>query len=201
MFTLRCKRISLTLSRSRGWQFSLESLIHVPSKVVPPFLKGFAEQVKMKSRYKVPSTEHFADWETTPTVKGHLLTHRLDSIYRFGIKDTCYKVELTAMWYPAQKLPVWGLAVRHIEWEIHLAELESLPIGRRAEWEDTMATFFPKDGQSSRNDDDEDLGMEKLGLDDNHVAPAQDGLAFLFEKILKLSALVSSVTNEGGVRL
>jgi hypothetical protein len=201
MFTVRCKETSLTLPRSRGWQFSLESLLHVPSKMVPPILKGFAEQVKMKSRYKVPSTEHFADWEATPTVKRHLLTHRLDSIYRFAIKDTCYKVELTAMWYPAQKLPVWGLAVRHIEWETHLAELESLPIGQRAEWEDTMATFFPKDGQSSRMDDDEDLDMGRLALDNDNTAAAQDGIAFLVEKLLKLSAIVSSVTNEGGVRL
>jgi hypothetical protein len=201
VYTVRCKKIELTISRSRGWQFSLESLTHVPSKMVPAFLSEFADKhVKMKKKYKIPSTEHFADWEATPTVKRHLLTGRLDSVYRFGIKDTCYKVELTAMWYPAQNLPVWGLAVRHMEWETHLAELESLSIGRRAEWENTMATFFPQDGQSSRMGDD-DLDMARLDLDNNDMASAQDGLAFLVEKLLKLSAIVSSVTNDGGVRL
>jgi hypothetical protein len=169
--------------------------------MVPPILNGFADQVKMKNKYKVPSTEAFAEWESTPTVKMHLMTGRLDSIYRFGIKDTCYKVELSAMWYPGQKLPVWGLAVRHIEWETHLADLESLPIGRRADWGNTMTTFFPKGGQSSQMDDSEDLDMGNLNLGNNNVAPAQDGLAFLVEKLLKLSDIVSSVTNEGGVRL
>jgi hypothetical protein len=50
-------------------------------------------------------------------------------------------------------------------------------------------------------DDSEDLDMGNLNLGNNNVAPAQDGLAFLVEKLLKLSDIVSLVTNEGGVRL
>jgi hypothetical protein len=155
----------------------------------------------MKKGYDVCSTESFAEWESTPSVKAHLQTGRLDSVYRFGIKDTCYKVELAAMWYPRQKLPVWGLAVRHLEWETHLADLESLHIGSRADWGDTMSTFFPKDGQSSQTDNSEDFDVGQLKFDNFDANPAQDGLGVLVEKLMKLSDIVSSVTNEGGVRL
>jgi hypothetical protein len=157
----------------------------------------------MKPKYDISSTGPFAEFDATPTVKKHLQTSRLDSMYRFGIKDTCYKAELTAMWYSQQKLPVWGLAVRHIEWETHLSEQEHLSIGHCTDWGDTMATFFPEAGKSSRADDSEDLDMGTLNLD---IAPApaptaRDGLGVLVEKLLKLSEIVSSVTNEGGVGL
>jgi hypothetical protein len=168
----------------------LESLEPVPSRIVPAILTSFVKAVNLKRNYDLSSTESFAEWEPTPSVKRHLFTGRLDSIYCFGIKETCYKAELTAMWYPQQSKPVWGLAVRHTEWATHLAELERLSVGRRADWGDTISTFFP-----------EDIDMGKLRLDDSPVEPSGNGLRVLVESLLKLSEIVSSVTSEGGVRL
>jgi hypothetical protein len=179
----------------------------VPDKTVPPILKGFAEQVTMNPNYNPSITESFAQWEMTPTVKQHLVTGRLDSVYSFGLKGTNYKAELTAMWYPgnqsaknqagnlyrppSQNKPVWGLFVRHLDWASHLAALECLPIGSRASWGDTIATFFPED---------EDLSLDALNLKENSVPePSVSGLSILTKKLLELSDMVSSVTNEGGV--
>jgi hypothetical protein len=156
----------------------------------------------MKPKHDIRSSESFADWDATPTIKKYLENARLDSIYCFGLKDTCYKAELTAMWYPRQKRPVWGLAVRHTEWATHLAELERLPIGRQAEWGDTISTFFPDRGQlSSYADDGEDIGLARLSLDSSDEVSSADGLTVLIEKLMKLSEIVSSVTAEGGVKL
>lgn len=88
----------LELGESRGWHFALESLILVPAKAVSPVLVSFAKQVAMKRKYDISSSESFATWDSSPTIKKSLQTGRLDSIYTFGIQKTCYKVELTAMW-------------------------------------------------------------------------------------------------------
>lgn len=163
----------------------------------------------MRPNYKIDSAESFAQWEMTPTVKQHLVTGRLDSVHMFGIKGTDYKAELTAMWYPTmhpvkvksgimyrqcgQNKPVWGLFVRHLDWATHLAELECLPIGSQASWEDTMATFFPED---------EELSLGTLNLDDNCATNTSvSGLSTLIKKLLELSVVVSSVTNEGGIKI
>jgi hypothetical protein len=174
----------------------------IPTKTVSPVLTGFATRVSLKPKYDIRSSESFAEWDATPTIKKYLENARLDSIYCFGLKDTCYKVELTAMWYPRQKRPVWGLAVRHPEWATHLAELERLPIGRQADWGDTISTFFPDHGQlSSYVDDSEDIKLERLRLDNRNELLPGDGLTVLIEKLMKLSEIVSSVTAEGEVKL
>ncbi|KAH3960469.1 hypothetical protein HBI25_223150 [Parastagonospora nodorum] len=190
----------LELGESRGWHFALESLEPVATHTVPPILASFVKGVTMKHNYNTSSTGSFAEWDSTPTVKRHLVTGRLDSIYCFGIKDTCYKVELTAMWYPQQQKPVWGLAVRHPEWARHLAELEELPVGRRADWGDTILNFFPEDGQmSTYTADTENIGIERLNISDD--LPVGNGLRILVECLLRLSEIVSSVTDEGGIQL
>lgn len=193
----------LELGESRGWQFALESLIGpLASKMVSPILTGFAQRVRMKPNYNASSAEVFAQWDTsTPTVSRHLITGRLDKVYSFGIQKTCYKVELTAMWYPNHKLPVWGLAVRHTEWAIHLAELERLPIGCRAEWGNILATFLPDDGQMScATKEDEEFGIADLTLDEHVKARPRDGMRLLIGKLMQLSGIVSSVvsSNERG---
>lgn len=208
----------LELGESRAWHFALESMTQVPAKTVPPVLVGFAKRVAMKPKYTVNSKESFATWDSTPTIKKSLLTGRLDSIYAFSIKNTCYKVELTAMWYPGQIMPVWGLAVRHTDWATHLAELESLLIGGLASWGDTLSTFFPDDGESDdgestgcTDDCDDDYGMGRLRV--NHGDGGEDGkgrakedkpcegIRTLADNLLKLSEIVSSVTEAGGVRI
>lgn len=193
----------LELGESRGWHFALESLIEVLAKTVSPVLVGFASRVTMKPKYDTRSTESFATWDSSPTIKKNLLTGRMDSIYTFGIKETCYKVELTAMWYPGQKKPVWGLGVRHPEWATHLAELERLSIGRQASWGDTISTFFPDDGQSSSYNeaDGKDYGMRKLQVDDDPEDEPRKGIRVFTDKLLRLSEIVSSVTEAGGVRI
>jgi hypothetical protein len=190
----------LELGESRGWHFALESLIPVSRKLVSPTLVGFAERVTMKPKYDPRSTESFAQWDMTPTIKKHLQNGRLDKIYSFGIQNTCYKAELTAMWYPQQKLPVWGLAVRHTEWATHLAELERLPVGCQADWGHTLTRFLPDDGLMSNLSNDDDTGIEHLALNDMDEAPPRDGIRILIEKLMQLSEIVSSVTAaQGGV--
>jgi hypothetical protein len=180
----------------------LESLIPIARSLAPPILTGFVDGVRMRKKWDGSVTESFAEWAPSPTVNRHLVTGRLDSIYSFGVQKTCYKVEMTAMWYPKQKLPVWGLAVRHVEWEAHLAELETLGPGRQASWEDPIGTFLPDDGcSSSYTVDEDDFGMGRLQLDKTVVEPPRDGILRLTNILMKLSNIISSVTAGGGVRL
>jgi hypothetical protein len=169
------------------------------AKDVPAVLTSFAQRVKMKPNYVISSKESFAEWDQTPTITRYLKTGRLDIMYSFGIKKTCYKAELAGMWYPGRKLPVWGLAFRHTEWATHLAELERLSPGRKADWGHTVATFLPDNGQDSHSAaEDEELGMANLKLGPNVEAPPRDGVRILMDKLLQLSAIVSSVTDPTG---
>lgn len=176
-------------------------MIPVSRETAVPWLVGFTEQVVVHPKYDVCSTEPFAKWDKAPTTaKGCLVTTRLDMIYSFGIRDTCYKVELMSMWYPGQKIPVWGLGIRHIQWEEHLALLENLAIGERAEWGSTIETFFPKDGvySSYSGGSADDLSVGDLSLNSESGQSSNDGLEIFMEKLLQISGLVSSVTQGDG---
>lgn len=191
------------LGESRAWNFALESMIPISRKLAPPILTGFAERVVMVPNYDARSAQIFARWNLTPTIKAHLVNGRLDKIYSFGIKNTNYKVELAAMWYPKHTLPVWGMAMRHMEWATHLAELENLSVGCKAEWGDTLTKFLPDDGLTSSYGGDEDLaGMSRLSLGpNNHTVPPRDGIRILVRNLMHLSEIVSlDGTEEGGVR-
>ncbi|KAF2856104.1 hypothetical protein T440DRAFT_494916 [Plenodomus tracheiphilus IPT5] len=192
----------LELGESRGWSFALESLIPVQPQLVSAALTGFAKSVTMQPKYDVRSNNRFARWESTPTVKKHLVTYRMDKIYSFAIKETCYKVELTAMWYPMKQTPVWGLAVRHIEWATHLAELERLPVGDQARWGDTISTFLPDDGQMSSAHGPVKKQV-KLDRDEKQDEPPRTGIRILVGRLMQISEIVSSVTAlaDGGVAL
>lgn len=174
---------------------------------VPPFLTGFAHRVVMRPGYEVTSTQSFAEWDKSPSVHALLQGGRLDKVYSFGIQNTCYKAELSAMWYPNEPYPCWGLAVRHIEWATHLAELERLQTGHQASWNDAIATFFPEDGGSSTMlKDDDDFGVQKLKANDVLEEPQRksswEGIRVLTNILLQLSELVSSVTTaQGGVQI
>jgi hypothetical protein len=154
----------------------------------------------MRNNHDHQSTGLFAEWEKTPAVKKYLLTGRLDAIYSFGIKETSYKVELTRIWYPNQARPVWSLAIRHTEWANRLTELEHLPIGRKADWGDTITTFLPNDGQSSYTAADEtgDLRIGNLDLGLDIEAPPRNGIRILMDKLLQVSVVVGSVMNNAG---
>ncbi|EUC41931.1 hypothetical protein COCMIDRAFT_104846 [Bipolaris oryzae ATCC 44560] len=191
----------LELGEGRGWQFTLESLKPVSAKSISPLLTRFMEGVRMKRGYNPQSADLFAEWETSPAVEDCLVTERLIVMHSFGIKETSYKVEIARIWHTGQQ-PVWSLAVRHAEWANRLSELEHLPTGRKANWGNTLTSFLPKDGQSSYNTADEDLGLSNLDLDPDVEAPPQDGIRILIDKLLQVSAVVSSVKqNEGGVAI
>jgi hypothetical protein len=174
----------------------------IPRSTVPPVLKGFAQGVTIKSGNEVTSTQSFAEWNKTPSVNVSLQNGRLDKIYSFGVRNTHYKVELVAMWYPNEQSPCWGLAVRHIEWATHLAELERLHTGQQASWRDIIDTFLPEDGGSSSSfDNDGDFGLQSLKVD-TVTAPSREGIRILINILLQLSELVSSVTTaRGGVQI
>lgn len=192
----------LTVGRSRGWTFALESLIPVSRELVSPALVGFAQNVSMPPKYDVTSKQNFVRWESTPTIQRYLTHHRIDKTYSFGLRDTCYKVEFTAMWYPRRKqTPVWGLAVRHVQWSTHLAELERLPIGNKADWGDVVATFLPEDGQMSSPamvDSDTKDKKSETGHADGDAASSHNGIRILGEKLMQISSVVSSVTDSSG---
>lgn len=193
----------LELGEGRGWHFALESIKPVSAKSMSPLLTRFIEGLRMKHGYNPQSADLFAEWEKSPAVKNYLVTERLIVIYSFGIKETSYKVELARIWH-TDRQPVWSLAVRHAEWANRLSELEHLPTGRKANWGNTITSFLPNDGQSSYNtgDEDEDLGLSNLDLGSGVEAPAQDGIRILIDKLLQISAVVSSVKkDEGGVAI
>lgn len=152
------------------------------------------------------STESFAEWDQSPSIKRLLLSGRSEKIYSFGVYDTCYRAELTAMWYPGHTLPCWGLAVRHNEWATHLAELERLQTGQQANWGDTITAFLPVDGGSSTGPKDEgSLGVDNLNINEDLEKPQRtlprDGTRTLVNILLRLSKIVSSVTlGQGGVQ-
>lgn len=171
----------------------------VSRSTVPPVIDGFAKRAVIKRGYSVASSDSFAEWDPSPSVKNLLLTGRTEKVYSFGVRDTLYKVELTAMWYPGQAMPCWGLAVRHTEWATHLVELERLQTGHQANWGNTISTFLPDDGGSSiEPEEDDDLGVDGLNLDDRvqkpHAVLSCEGIRTLVNLLLQLSDIVSSVT-------
>lgn len=195
----------LTRTRSRAWSFALESMTPVMRSNVPPILNEFAQRVVAKPGFDVMSTQSFAEWDSTPSIRNLLLHGRLDKIYSFGVQNTCYKVELTAMWYPDQCFPCWGLAVRHIEWATHLAELEGLPTGHQANWgRNVLHTFLPNDGGSSAQTAEDDFGIGALRVDEHRPTPQRlphEGVRALVDILLQLSKIVTTVATGGGVRV
>lgn len=194
----------LMTSRSRAWSFAMESMTLLLRSAVPPVLTGFAERTVIKRGYSVTSTQTFAEWDSSPSINMLLLTERSEKIYSFGIQDTCYKAELTAMWYPGHSMPCWGLAVRHTEWATHLAELERLQTGHRADWGNTISTFLPEDGGCSvRSEEDTNFHFDRLNLNDGVERPQRslpcEGIRTLVNILLQLSEIVSSISSGKGV--
>jgi hypothetical protein len=180
----------LELGDSRGWNFSLESMSVVSKSTVSPAVVAFANSVKMMRGYSLGSNELFAQWPRTPSV--NIYNGRMEQVYTFGLKDTGYRVEAAKMWYPGVSMPCWGLAVHHREWELHLGELERLPPGRGAEWNDVVKTFFPDNGCSltsaPKDKHGELLDLSELGISNEH------GVRLLVTKLVELSNLVNGAT-------
>lgn len=169
-------------------------MIKVPKRLTPPILTNFAGSVKMRPKHDSSSLGSFAQWDQAPTALRHLRSGRLDEIYSFGLKNTCYKVELTAMWSPGQGKPVWGLGVRHSEWATHLGGLESLPAGGKAKWGHTTSTFLPDDGLSYAGHEDEVDMMGGLSFDSNAEVPYRNGICILTKCLMGLSEIVVSAS-------
>jgi hypothetical protein len=175
----------------------LESKEKLMPKTVSPILTGFADRVAMKTEYNPTCSEPFAQWDPTPIVKSYLQNGRLDKIYTFGVQDTNYQVEAKAMWHPGQQVPCWGLALRHADWAIHLAELERLGVGSQAAWGHVISTFLPINGVSSSGTDvKEDLGMKYLNIGRDQHEPVQNGVRILMQTIIDLSKIVGTVDSQ-----
>lgn len=176
----------------------------VPKRLTPPILTKFASSVTMNPNYDPNSLEIFARWNTTPTVVRYLKYGRLEKIYSFGFKGTCYKAELTAMWVPGQGRPVWGLGVRHSEWATLLGGLESLPVGGKLKWGNPTSTFLPDDGFYHVGEEDEAEMTEMMGdmtLDSQATIPPRNGIRILTKCLMQVSEVVVSVSAAQGGKL
>ncbi|KAF2661354.1 hypothetical protein K491DRAFT_574225, partial [Lophiostoma macrostomum CBS 122681] len=180
----------LELGDSRGWIFSLESMTIVSKSTVSPAVVAFANSVKMTSGYsqRLGSDELFAQWVRTPSVQIH--GGRMEQVYAFGLKDTGYRVEAIKMWYPGQTMPCWGLAVHHREWDLHLGQLERLPLGRGADWNDVIKTFFPGNDPSLTGLKNKAPGGKLLDISQLSISDER-GVRLLVGKLMDLSSLVS----------
>ncbi|KAJ4296553.1 hypothetical protein N0V90_006598 [Kalmusia sp. IMI 367209] len=180
----------LELGESRAWQFSLLSMTPVNKTLAPTALRHFADQVRIKQNIGPGSKEPFTNFGDI-NASSKLITGRLDKVYTFGIKNSSYKVNVVAMWYPGKivHVPCWGLHVCHSDWQSHLAELEHLQQGRVGQWGDTIRAFLPDDGLSSFHvDRDENTSMNNLRIDDERP---QDGIRLLMTKLMELSKIIS----------
>ncbi|KAF2272100.1 uncharacterized protein EI97DRAFT_485524 [Westerdykella ornata] len=175
----------IELAESKVWHFGLESMKVMHKSTVSPVLKTFAQGVKLHpQRTGQDCLERFASY--TPNPSARIVYSRLDKVYTFGITGTGYRVEFTAMWYPSRGTPLWGLSVRHIEWPLHLQELENLQPGGSAQWKmDLVRLFFPEDGVTSKE--------QQKGDGDS---PHGNGVKLLFERLMKLSSIIKAATPE-----
>jgi hypothetical protein len=183
----------LELMEGKAWQFSLESLVPIRRDTVSPALQDFAKRVSMNSSYDIHSKRPFVKAAQLNSML-KLKHSRLDKIYNFGIKDTCYKVELLAMWYPQQPVPCWGLNVRHKAWANHLAELEDLRTGEVARWGDVITAFLPDDGGMPTLE--RESGRAEPLRSTANEAPPRPGMYLLADKLMALSKIIN---DTGGV--
>ncbi|KAF2120625.1 hypothetical protein BDV96DRAFT_485191 [Lophiotrema nucula] len=184
------------LGNGKAWHFGIERMFAVSKSTLSPVITNFADSVKMKPDYSaaINSLATFATWNMTPSVKFHF--GKLEKVYKFGIRETDYTVERVSAWYPNQNVPCCGLVVRHAEWAAHLAELERLPPGYSANFDNAIRTFFPDNGcdsSSNRSSLDKQLKATSLSDPEKGVVP---GLKLLMGKLMQLSAIVS---GDGGV--
>lgn len=169
-------------------------MIHVPKAVISPAIVGFVNRIALKPGYKgnLQSKDSFTNWSQNSSIK---IKHgRLDKVYTFGIKKTGFRVEVASMWFPGRKLPCWGLSVRHKEWAMRLNELERLPPGGKAEWEDTISTFLPEDGITSASLDcvrSIAFEFENLNVGGKEIPAPRRGIKMLVDKLMQLSQVIN----------
>jgi hypothetical protein len=164
---------------------------HIPSKQITPLMKSFAKGIGLKPKIN-PATydQPFARWTVAPSVK--FRTGRLDRLYTFGIKSTRYQFETAAMWYPGNIKPRWGCFVRHADWKMHLATLETLLPGRGAELGDTIQTFLPDDGSGGAVSEGQGRSLLELhAMDEDKLPAATRGTELLVQKLMDLSMVIS----------
>ncbi|OAG13047.1 uncharacterized protein CC84DRAFT_1227927, partial [Paraphaeosphaeria sporulosa] len=172
------------LGESKGWQFSLTSMIPCKMALVPTAIRRFADGTQIKPKDDTGWKQPFVDFTAGPSLR--LLTGRLDKLYTFDIKKTGYKVNLTSMWYPGAKVPCWGLNVYHGDWRSLLATTEQLRQGERGVWANTLGTFLPDDGLFC-----EPNAPEQPSKADHTGKPLPgDGVRLLTTKLMELSQVI-----------
>ncbi|KAL5465953.1 hypothetical protein PMIN06_000295 [Paraphaeosphaeria minitans] len=174
----------LELGESKGWQFSLTSMIPLKTTLVPTAIRHFADETQIKPKYDTGSKQAFLEFPHGLSLG--LLTGRLDKIYTFSIKKTGYKVNATSMWYPGANISCWGLNVYHSDWRSLLATTEQLRQGEHGVWVNTVATFLPNDGLFCDPNEPE----QPPKLDHTGKPRPGDGIRLLTTKLMELSQVI-----------
>jgi hypothetical protein len=171
-------------------------MIPILGSTVSPALRDFAHRLRMVKDYNPSSKERpIADVKLNSILD--LKYCRLDKVFSFGIKDTCYKVELVSMWYPYRKIPCWGVYVRHKGWINHLTELEGLRPGECASWgDDVLTAFLPDNGGMPTVGEDDVAAVPIPRIDPRQDSPLREGIQLLTSKLMQLSKII---TTGGGV--
>lgn len=154
----------------------------VSRQIVPAAIHYFVNNLKINPQFDITSGTRFVEFKAGASLK--VLAGRLDKIYTFGIRNTGYVLDLMSMWYPQKDAPCWGLNVYHNEWKSHLADLEQLQTGERADWGDTVGTFLPDDGFTA-------TGMVTAtpqAREDEKSQP-RDGIRILLVKLMEISQI------------
>ena len=160
---------------------------------VSPIILSFADQVRLKNGFEKYVAEHspFVNFPQIRSLK--IINGRLDKTYSFGVRETSYQVQATAMWYKGSgKIePCWGCSLHHKDWKMHLAPLETLPPGRSADFGDSIKTFFPDDGDTATSDPEATANLlSLLNLDEEDYSPASPGIKYLGQLLAKISQVI-----------
>lgn len=168
----------------------MESVLPIPRHTVPIEIQASIKDAKVKAKFDPRSKDPFVAWRTSRLFH----TGRMEMVYSFGVRETCYKVELSKIWYP-KKEPCWGVNVRHQNWNNLLVILERLPTGETVNWGNAIEKFFPQDGQMpgvNAKVKKEGLGMQKLCLEDPDPTA---GIKLLVTILMQLSEIVHDVSR------
>ncbi|KAH7130642.1 hypothetical protein B0J11DRAFT_602983 [Dendryphion nanum] len=194
----------MELGKSQSWHFGLESMIPISPSKIPPVLLQFAADVELRTEFtKNPDSGDFVRESRSRSI--NVVHCRRDKIYTFGIKNTKYRVDIVAMWYPRCKIPCWGITVRHQDWPMYLDTLEHLAQGECAEWKDIIAAFFPDNGMTSEqahrspdilaglaemtfNDDKEDRKEDRKQSGESH----REGVRLLVRNLMAISRIINA---------
>lgn len=182
------------LTSGFAWQFDLHAAQPIDESRLPSALIEFAHTVKIDVRAarKEPFASMFVSYRP---YQGCLKSMRQSIHYGFGIGGSGYTVELSRFqerFYSPKKTsppgsgdglmiyePRWSLEVYSTDWDKMFTRNERLPVGERAEWDDSADTWFPQD----------------IGKDEDE-SKKKDGFMQLMDKLRRIAQLVSDAKEQ-----